>query len=193
MTARRIDQIWLFGGLALTILLVAGGWFMMIKPQYTARDSVDTDTAATETQLITEQRRLAELKSELKKINQYKKTLITNQQAIPHDNTTNRIPEFLKQLQSLGAKYKVEVSGYSATGEELSKTTGTVTKLPIALEIEGNRVEWILDLVKHLQTEQPRALLIETAKLGKGEDTVWKLSLTLKAFITSTETATVKS
>lgn len=192
MTPRRLDQIWLFGGLALTILLIAGGWFMMIKPQYAARDSVNDDTAATQTQLITEQKRLTELKADLKKIGQYKKALVTAQQAIPHDNTTNRIPEFLKQLQTLGAKYDVEVSGYGATGEELSKTTTTVTQLPITLNIEADKVEKILRLVKHLQTEQPRALLIETAKLGAG-DLGWELSLTLKAFITSTETATVKS
>ncbi|MEU4624283.1 hypothetical protein AB0G04_30455 [Actinoplanes sp. NPDC023801] len=192
MTARRIDQIWLFGGLALTIMLVAGGWFLLIKPQYTAIDTVHAETADTETQLIKEQKRLAELKAELKKINQYKKTLVTNQQAIPHDNSTNRIPEFLKQLQSLGAKYKVEVSGYSATNEELAKSPSTVTQLPITLSIEGQSVERILNLVKHLQTEQPRALLIETAQLGQ-DDEGWELSLTLKAFITSTKTATVKS
>jgi Tfp pilus assembly protein PilO len=192
MTARRIDQIWLFGGLALTIMLVAGGWFLLIKPQYTTIESVNADTADTQTQLIKEQKRLAELKAELKKINQYKKALLTNQQAIPHDNSTNRIPEFLKQLQSLGAKYKVEVSSYGATTEVESKTTDTVTELPITLSIEGQSVDRILDLVKHLQTEQPRAILIETAQFGRGEE-VWELTLTLKAFITSTKTATVKS
>ncbi|MEV4277838.1 type 4a pilus biogenesis protein PilO [Actinoplanes xinjiangensis] len=192
MTARRIDQIWLFGGLALTILLVAGGWFMLIKPQYTAIDAVHADTGDTQTQLIKEQKRLAELKAELKKINQYKKTLLTNQQAIPHDDSTNRIPEFLKQLQSLGARYKVEVSGYGATTEVPSKSPDTVTQLPITLSIDGQNVDRILNLVKHLQTEQPRALLIETAQLGQGDEG-WELSLTLKAFITSTKTATVKS
>jgi Tfp pilus assembly protein PilO len=192
MTTRRVDQIWLFGGLALTILLLVGGWFMMIKPQYTARDSVHADTADTQTQLIKEQKRLSELKAELKKISDYKKTLLTLQQAIPYDDTTKRIPEFLKQLQTLGTEYDVEVSGYGATGEKVSTTTGTVTELPITLNIEGDKVEKILNLVKHLQTEQPRALLIETAGLGEG-DVGWELSLTLKAFITSTKTATVKS
>jgi Tfp pilus assembly protein PilO len=192
MTVRRIDQIWVFGGLALTILLVVGGWFMMIKPQYTARDSVNADTADTQTQLIKEQKRLSELKAELKKIDEYKETLLTLQQAIPYDDTTKRIPEFLKQLQTLGAKYDVEVSGYGATGEKLSTTTGTVSELPITLNIDGDKVEKILALVKHLQTEQPRALLIETAGLGAGDEG-WELSLTLKAFITSTKTATVKS
>lgn len=191
MTRRRVDQIWLFGGLALVILLVVGGWFMMIKPQYTARDSVQTDTADVQTQLISEQKRLAELKTELKKITEYRATLLTAQQALPFHNTTNKIPEFLKQLQALGLKYDVEVSGYAASGEQTSTTTPTVTELPITLDIVGP-VDNITKLVKHLQTEQPRALLIENTKLTfNGEAS--QLELSLKAFITATETETVTS
>jgi Pilus assembly protein, PilO len=190
MTTRRVDQIWLFGGLAFTIMLVIGGWFMMIKPQYTMRDSVYTDTADTEVQLVKEQKRLTELKTELKKIDDYKATLLTAQLAMPHDNTTNKIPEFLKQLQTLGLEYDVEVSGYAATGEEASSTSSAVTELPISLNIEGEVVN-ITKLLKHLQTEQPRALLIESAKLNVSGDQA-DLALTLNAFITSTNTATVK-
>ena len=40
--------------------------------------------------------------------------------------------------------------------------------------------------------QKAQRLMAETAKLGEGE-MGWELSLTLKAFITSTETATVKS
>ncbi|WP_433793575.1 type 4a pilus biogenesis protein PilO [Actinoplanes sp. CA-252034] len=191
MTTRRVDQIWLFGGLALIILLVTGGWFMMIKPQYTARDSVQADTAETETQLIKEQKRLAELKTELKKITEYKADLLTAQQALPFHNTTNKIPEFLKQLQSLGLEYGVEVTGYAATGEETSSIVATVTELPITLKIEGP-VDNTMRLVKHLQTEQPRALLIDNVKLTMTPPKP-VLSLSLKAFITATETASVKS
>jgi Tfp pilus assembly protein PilO len=189
MTARRIDQIWLFGGLALTILLVAGGWFLLIKPQYVARDSVQTDTADTAVQLTKEQKRLSELKAELKKIDDYKADLVTAQQAIPQGTTTNAIPEFLKQLQVLGVKYNVDVSGYGAASPVESEAT--VTELPITLSIEGE-VPDITRFVKHLQTVQPRAVLIQTVSLGTG-DTNWELSLSLKAFITKTETKTVDS
>jgi Tfp pilus assembly protein PilO len=190
MTTRRVDQIWLFGGLALTILMVVGGWFMMIKPQYTARDSVLADTADTQVQLLKEQKRLAELNTELKKIDEHRAKLLAAQQAMPHDNTTNKIPEFLKQLQNLGLKYDVEVSGYAATGEQASSLSTAVTELPITLNVEGEVVN-ITKLLKHLQTEQPRALLIENAKLDDdGENSA--LSLTLTAFITSTKTVTVK-
>jgi Tfp pilus assembly protein PilO len=191
MTARRIDQIWLFGGLALTVLLVAGGWFLLIKPQYVARDSVRTDTEDTAVQLTKEQKRLSELKAELKKIDEYKTDLVSAQQAIPQGTTTNAIPEFLKQLQALGIKYNVEVSGYGAASPEESETNTTVTALPITLNIEG-RVEDITRFLKHLQTVQPRAVLIQTISLSVG-DLKWELSLALQTFITSTETKTVDS
>jgi Tfp pilus assembly protein PilO len=191
MTTRRIDQIWLFGGLALVILLVTGGWLMMIKPQYTARDSVNADTADTLIQLTKEQKKLAELKKQLNQVNDYKATLTTAQRALPYGKTTNKIPEFLKQLQTLGSTYDVEVSGYAASAPEESKDTPTVSQLPITLNIEGS-IEKITPFLKHLQTKQPRAVLIESAKLSAGEE-AWELSLTLMAFITSTETITVKS
>jgi Tfp pilus assembly protein PilO len=191
MTTRRIDQIWLFGGLALAILLVVGGWFMMIKPQYNARDSVQADTADTLINLAKEQKKLAELKAQLKKVDEYKETLTTAQKALPYGTTTNKIPEFLKQLQTLGSTYDIEVSGYAASAPEESKDTPTVSRLPITLNIEGP-IEKITPFLKHLQTKQPRAVLIESAKLSTRED-IWELSLSLKAFITSTETITVKS
>jgi Tfp pilus assembly protein PilO len=191
MTTRRNDQIWLFGGLALVILLVTGGWFMMIKPQYTARDSVNADTADTLIQLTKEQKKLAELKKQLNQVNDYKATLTTAQRALPYGKTTNKIPEFLKQLQTLGSTYDVEVSGYAASAPEESKETPTVTRLPITLNIEGS-IDKITPFLKHLQAKQPRAVLIESAKLAASEQG-WELSLTLKAFITSTETITVKS
>ncbi|MDI6105321.1 type 4a pilus biogenesis protein PilO [Actinoplanes sp. NEAU-A12] len=191
MTTRRIDQIWLFGGLALAILLVVGGWFMMIKPQYTARDSVQADTADTVIQLAKEQKKLAGLKEQLKKVDEYKATLSTAQKALPYGKTTNKIPEFLKQLQTLGTTYGIEVSGYGASAPEVSETTPTVSQLPITLNIEG-RIEKITPFLKHLQSEQPRAVLIESAKLNSGLKG-WELQISLDAFITSTETRPVDS
>jgi Tfp pilus assembly protein PilO len=190
MTARRIDQIWLICGLALTVLIVTGSWFMLIKPQYNARDDVQVNIDDTTAQLVAERKRLAALKAELSKIDKYKDTLVTAQQAIPYSTTTKAIPEFLRQLQTLGTKYDVEVSGYGAAAPEPSETNSSVTALPITLNVEGS-VEDITRFVKHLQTVQPRAVLVQSTSLtGSEED--WELSLALKAFITSTKTRTVK-
>ncbi|GGN67201.1 hypothetical protein GCM10010112_30420 [Actinoplanes lobatus] len=193
MTARRIDQIWLFGGLALTILLSVGGWFLLIKPQYTTRDSVQADTAGTQIQLIKERKKLADLTSQLKKIDTYKATLVEAQQALPYGENTNKIPEFLKQLQTLGTKYGVDASGYSASAPEESETTPAVKRLPITLNIEGDKVDEILKFVKHLQGVQPRAVLIQNAKLSGNDKDGWEVNLTLSAFVTTTETVSVDS
>lgn len=191
MNARRIDQLWLFGGLTLVIMLVLGSWFMVIKPQYTARDAVLSDTADTEVQLVAERKKLAKLNEDLKKVTTYKADLVTAQKALPYGTTTNKIPEFLKQLQILGGTYQVEVSGYSASAPQLSKAAPTVNELPISLNVEGE-VENITRFLRHLQTVQPRAVLIESARLTPSE-TGWSLSLALKAFITSTKTTSVSS
>ncbi|MBO3739642.1 type 4a pilus biogenesis protein PilO [Actinoplanes flavus] len=193
MNARRIDQIWLFGGLALTILLAVGGWFLVISPQYTARDSVQTDTADTRIQLTKEQRKLAELKAQLKKVDTYEDTLVEAQKALPYGENTNKIPEFLKQLQVLGSKYGVDVSGYSASVPEESKTTPAIKQLPITLNIESGKVDKIIDFVERLQTMQPRAVLIESAKLSGDNTDGWELNLSLSAFITTTQTISVDS
>ncbi|WP_430783189.1 type 4a pilus biogenesis protein PilO [Actinoplanes sp. G11-F43] len=193
MNTRRIDQLWLFGGLALTVLLVVGGYLLVIKPQYAARDTVQNDTADVVLQLAKEQKKLNELKEQLKNIDEYQTTLATAQKALPYGKTTNQIPEFLKQLQSLGAKYKINVSGYAASAPQPLKDTPSVSALPITLNIDG-KIEPITRFLKHLQNEQPRAVLIQSARYGAslgGEE--WSLSLSLSAFITSTQTKTVSS
>jgi Tfp pilus assembly protein PilO len=191
MTARRIDQIWLIGGLALTVLLSVGGWFLLIKPTYAARDTVQSDIDETAANLTTERKRLAELKAELVKIDEYKDTLATAQEAIPYSTTTRQIPEFLRELQTLGSKYHVEVSGYGAASPEASETSAAVTALPTTLIIEGD-VDNITRFLKHLQTVQPRAVLIQNASLSAGTEG-WELALSLKAFITATETRSTTS
>ncbi|SDT69610.1 type 4a pilus biogenesis protein PilO [Actinoplanes derwentensis] len=191
MTTRRIDQIWLFGGLTLAILLVIGSYFLVIGPKYTARDTVQNDTADTVLQLAKEQKKLTELREQLKSIETYKATLVTAQKALPYGKTTNQIPEFLKQLQALGIKNNVDVSGYGASAPQELKNTPAVSELPITLNIEGS-IDKITTFVKELQTEQPRSVLIQSAKYGVNEDK-WTLTLSLTAFITTTQTKTITS
>ncbi|HWS37623.1 MAG TPA: type 4a pilus biogenesis protein PilO [Actinoplanes sp.] len=190
MTIRRVDQLWLFGGLTLSLLLVIGGYFLVIGPQYTARDTVQNDTADTVLQLAKEQKKLGELKEQLKNIDEYQATLATAQKALPYGKTTNQIPEFLKELQALGVKYDVNVSGYGASAPQELKDVPSVSELPITLNIDGD-IEKITSFVKQLQTQQPRSVLIDSANYGAGDDDKWTLSLSLTAFITTTQTRTV--
>ncbi|MEU4424355.1 type 4a pilus biogenesis protein PilO [Actinoplanes sp. NPDC024001] len=187
MTARRIDQIWLFGGLALIALLIAGGWFMLISPQYAAEAKAQTDTEDTTIQLTKAKNGFQALQKETAKLDEYTAQLAEYQAALPVASKTNGIPDFLKQLQSMGVKLDVEVSGYSASAAETSKEVSAVSTLPITLNVEGN-VEKVSKFVRQLQTVQPRAVLIDTGNLSVNADDVASLSLSLNAYVTSTET-----
>ncbi|MBG0563094.1 type 4a pilus biogenesis protein PilO [Actinoplanes aureus] len=187
MTARRIDQIWLFGGLALIALLIAGGWFMLISPKYADEAKAQADTQDTTIQLNKAKNGFRALKDETAKLDEYTEQLAEYQAALPVASKTNGIPDFLKQLQTMGTKLDVEVSGYSASAEEDSKDLTTITALPITLNVEGD-VERVSKFIKQLQTTQPRAVLIDSGNLAIDDEDRATLSLSLNAYVTSTET-----
>ncbi|MFC7531337.1 type 4a pilus biogenesis protein PilO [Actinoplanes sp. GCM10030250] len=189
MNARRIDQIWLFGGLALVVLLVVAGWFLLISPKYVDEAKAQVNTEETAAQLSKARSSFAGLKAETKKLNEYQNQLKEYQAALPISSKTNGIPAFLKQLQTLGTKMNVEVSGYSASVAVKIESVNTVTELPITLNVDGD-VEDITRFVKQLQSTQPRAVMINSATLGS-DDNGTTLSLTLNAYVTSTVTEKV--
>lgn len=190
MTARRIDQIWLYGGLALIVLLIAGSWFMLISPTYAEEAKAIGATEDTTIQLTKAKNSFSALKEETAKLDEYTDQLAGYQAALPVASKTNGIPAFLKQLQTMGTKLNIDVSGYSASAEEASEEVSVVTTLPIALNIEGD-VEQVSKFVRQLQTVQPRAVLINTGNLSVSSEGQAALSLSLNAYVTSTETEEV--
>lgn len=190
MSARRIDQIWLFGGLALIVLLVAGGWFLLINPKHAETAEVETATQDTEIQLTRAKNSFAALKKEAEKLDEYEAQLAEYQAALPVTSKTNGIPDFLKELQKIGLKLDVDVSGYSASAQEASKEVTSAKVLPITLNVEGAEPENISKFLKQLQNVQPRAVQIDTVSLTSKEDSV-EMTLTLNAYVTSTETAKI--
>ncbi|KUL36749.1 type 4a pilus biogenesis protein PilO [Actinoplanes awajinensis] len=161
MGALRSDRIWLFGGLALIALLVVSGWFLMINPKYAEASDVRSQAEDTTTQLSKLKKQLADLKADNANLPDYKATLDTYNKALP---TSDSIPAFLRQLQSMGTELHVDVNAYTASGRSTSKAVATVEELSIALSATGE-VDNISKLVKQLQNTQPRAALINSATL----------------------------
>ncbi|MEV6299579.1 type 4a pilus biogenesis protein PilO [Actinoplanes sp. NPDC051861] len=189
MSARRIDQFWLFGGLFLVTLLIAASWFFLISPKYADEAKAKANTDETSAQLAKARSSFAALKAETEKLGDYQDQLAEYQAALPVTSKTNGIPDFLKQLQTLGTNLDVEVSGYSASAPSASEKVSTTKILPISLNASGD-VENITTFLKQLQTIQPRAVLINTTLLTIGEDKT-ELALTLDAYVTSTVTEKV--
>ena len=187
MNARRIDQIWLFGGLSLILIIITSGWLMLIKPQKDEAASQREQAATFTAQVSSVQSKFTAQQKEAKKLDAYMATLATYQAALPVSSNDNDIPSFLRELQALGTRLRVDVSGYSAAEPESSTAAPTVKELPITLNASG-KVADLSRFLRQLQNGQPRAVVIETATLNNGTDGTSTVSLSLKAFITTSET-----
>jgi Tfp pilus assembly protein PilO len=187
MSGLRSDRIWLFGGLALVALLVAAGWFVMIKPKYAEASDMRGQVEETTAQLAQLKKRLADLKADNAHLDEYKAEKKKSEEALP---TVDSIPAFLRQLQNLGSDLHVDVSAYTASGRSKSEAVSTVEELPITLNATGT-VKNISKFVKELQNTQPRAVLIQSADLKLGEKDAAELSLSLTAFRNTATSTTV--
>jgi Tfp pilus assembly protein PilO len=188
MTARRIDSIWLIGGLSLMVVLVVASWFLLIKPKYAEADSERESAGTIAAQASSLKSKYSQQKERAEGLDTFMATLATYQAALPLSSNNNSIPAFLRELQTLGTKLDVDVSAYSAAKPETSGTAGPVSELPITLNASG-KIANLSKFMKQLQNTQPRAVLIESANLttDDGAET-GSVTLSLNAFITTSET-----
>jgi|tagenome__1003787_1003787.scaffolds.fasta_scaffold20840116_3 Tfp pilus assembly protein PilO len=182
MSARRVDRIWLFGGIAAVILLVVASWILLISPKNADTAGVQSQTDDATTQLITLKRAVATLKEQNKKLATYTAQLKKNQKALP---ATSGVPDFLRQLQDSGTAVDVEISGLSVGSPEKSTVESAAWELPITLTADGTADNLSRFLVR-LQEVQPRAVLVNSVSLTSGSAGSaggMTASVALKAFV----------
>ncbi|MGX6602043.1 type 4a pilus biogenesis protein PilO [Micromonosporaceae bacterium Da 78-11] len=178
MTHRQ-DRIWLLGGVVAMILLMAGGWFLLISPKNAETDGAQSRIEDANAQLIVLKRQAAMLKSETAKLPAYTAQKATLLKALP---ATSGVPDFLRQLQDSGTAVDVEIGGITVGGPAPTKAMPSVYELPISLTASGG-VTNISDFLNRLQAIQPRAVLLGSIGLtGAPPDDV-TVSISLKAFV----------
>ena len=112
---------------ALAVVVVAAvGWFMLISPQRTKADQLDTQRAAVDAELATD-RVLVSKPSETKT----KATLAAAKRALPDDAQVSQI---LRQLAGFAATSRTEID--SITPAAAVAGTGAQT-IPISLQFRG--------------------------------------------------------
>lgn len=185
MRRTHADRIWMIGGAAVALLLLAVGWFVAIKPKNAETASLKRQIAASEGNLRSLRSQLAELQAEQAKLPASRALLLTRQAALPADSG---VPDFLRQLQDSGDEVGVDVSAVSVSTPERSKAISAVFELPITVTADGTAVN-LGRFLDQLQTEQPRAVLIESANLstagGETPDSM-SVSISLTAFVAPT-------
>ncbi|GGK86506.1 type 4a pilus biogenesis protein PilO [Mangrovihabitans endophyticus] len=157
----RADRVWQAAGLAVILLLAAGGWFLFIGPKYAEADETRAERETVEIQTITLRKRVGQLKQESDELPKYKAALKQAQAALPADSG---VPDFLRQLQASGDELGVDVNGISvAAPSEVVEQAG-VYELPMTVSVNGTAAR-LSSFLTRMQSAQPRAVLITAATL----------------------------
>jgi Tfp pilus assembly protein PilO len=164
MGARLSGRLWVFGGAALIVLLIAAGYFLLIGPKYTEADDVEQQIGATQDQIVVLRKRNAELTKQEKQLSTYEAELTKSQKALP---ATAGMSDFLNQLQAAGDNVGVSVNGLSVAAPVQSTSATSVWELPVTLTAVGD-ADKLSAFLTQLQNVQPRAVLIKSVDFKSG-------------------------
>ncbi len=167
MGARSSGRLWVFGGAALILLLVAASYFLLIGPKYSEGDDVDQQTGATQDQIVVLRKRNAELNKQEKQLPMFLAQLATSQKALP---ATPGMSDFLNQLQAAGDNVGISVSGLSVAAPIVSTSATGVWELPVTLTAVGD-ADKLSAFLTQLQNVQPRAVLIKSVDFKAADAT----------------------
>jgi Tfp pilus assembly protein PilO len=168
---------------ALAVVIVAAvGWFMLISPQRTKADQLDTQRAAVDQELAVD-RQLVSKPSQTKT----KATLAAAKRALPDDP---QVSEILRQLAGFAAKSRTELDSISPA--TLTPAAGAEA-LPISLQFKG-RYFGLQQLLRLLRTSATakgdkitatgRLYTVDSISFGgAGDDGMISATLKLNAFV----------
>ena len=170
---------------ALAVVVVAAlGWFMLVSPQRTKADQLDTQRAAVDSELAVD-RQLVSKPSETKT----RATLAAAKLALP-DNP--QVSEILRQLAGFAAKSRTELDSITPAAPVLGAGAEAI---PISLQFRG-RYFGLQQLMRLLRTSASAtgSKVTATGRLytvdnisfgGAGDDGVITATLQLNAFVYS--------
>jgi hypothetical protein len=166
------------------VVVAAVGWFMLISPQRTKADQLDTQRAAVDSELAAD-RILVSKPSETKT----KVTLAAAKRALPDQP---QVSEILRQLAAFAAKSRTELDAISPAAAVPG--TGAET-IPISLQFKG-RYFGLQQLLRLMRTSagSKGGNITATGRLytvdsidfgGAGDDGVLEATIKLNAFVYS--------
>jgi hypothetical protein len=201
------DRIWILGGVIAALLITAFAWFFVISSQKDQTNSLTSQTELSQTQGLKLRSELSQLKADNVNLPKYQAALATAQLALPSDSG---IPDFLRQLQSVGAATGISITNVavatpttlagatSAAATADSDSSGTTTpktstttptakaaavySVNITLIASGT-TEQLNAFIKQLQQVQPRAVLVTSVTEAPGSTGQLALTISMQAFV----------
>jgi Tfp pilus assembly protein PilO len=172
-------------GVLAALVLLAGGWFLVIAPKYEERDGLRAQTATASGQRTALNRRIAELERQRDDLDQFQATLAEDRKALPE---TAELSEFLRQVQSAGSETAVAVSGLLVgSAAKIPNTTTEIFALPITMTAVGT-AEGLGQFLDQIQRVRPRAVLVSGVNVvAEGQSTsltqASTLTLSVRVFV----------
>ena len=190
MTIGRTDRIWVGAGGVGAIVIILLAWNFFISPQTSQTSELNSQTAAAQQQNTVLENKLSALREQNKDLAQYQATLAQYEAALP---SASGLPDFLRELQAVGASTQVGISSLNV-GTPVASTAGPTGVYSIAITLNaGGAPNQLGAFLDQLQSVQPRAVLISqavlqspagaSATIAAGSAT---LGLSLSAFVAPT-------
>ena len=170
----------LFGLLAVVVLSV-GFYFLIWSPKSDEQAALQAETAELDTQVATLENELDRLLDIQENEFEYRTQLSKLEEYIPGDPAQ---PVALKQFQEAADLAGVTIT--SMTNGEPTLVEGAppaedpelaLAKIDVAMTVEGGYFQHV-DLLRRLEVDTPRALLVRNVSLAEGEDGFPDLSAT---------------
>jgi Tfp pilus assembly protein PilO len=155
-TDGRKDRFWIAGGCLVALVLALAGYFLLIGPQRSTTGERDTQAADARAEIPVLKKKLADLRKDNEKLDQYKTQLDKDRAALPENAG---VPEYLRLMQTLGAQTGVSVDNVTLGAPSRVTSPAGVYSVPVTLLITGTAVEVDVFLAG-LQQVQPRAVLV---------------------------------
>jgi hypothetical protein len=125
VTTRMQDKrVWLAGGAALALIILAVGWVAVINPQLTSASTVrdQADSARAQNAVLTA--KVAKLKRQNDNVGRLKATLRAALAGLPFDTG---LPAFTRQLADQATQTRVTLSSITVGSAAATTTAGTTT------------------------------------------------------------------
>ncbi|MEU4244022.1 type 4a pilus biogenesis protein PilO [Actinoplanes sp. NPDC026619] len=189
MGARQNNRLWLLGGVVAIVVIVVATFLLAIKPIYTEKSDLQSQSADQDLQLVELKHQLSDLQAKAKNIATYEAQLKVKQAALPENYD---LPAYLRSLQTSEKSVTVSVNAVGVSAAQVITGSTTVYSVPITLTVTGPPAN-ISKVLKQFQTAQTRAVLITSVDLNIASSTSATANIVLNAFCRKSETCKVAS
>ncbi|GIM89330.1 type 4a pilus biogenesis protein PilO [Paractinoplanes toevensis] len=182
------NRLWLLGGVAAVVIIVAATFLLAIKPVYAEKSDLLGQADDQDVQLVVLRHDLNELKAKDAKLATYQAQLTAKEAALPekYDMTG-----YLRLLQTSESAVTIKIDSVGISAPQAVTGTAGVYSVPIGLSVKGTAAN-ISKVLKRLQTVQSRAVLITSVSVT-GSDDAATASIVLSAFCRKSDACQVAS